>query len=507
MTDRWAQAEENFRRQEANRRYRRDEAAWARSGDRRTPAPVAGDTGGWDPYGDEETTVLPVYADDAIDEYADDELDEPPPRPARTKSRSRSDRPRSGRQRTTGQRNRQRTPAQRKKRSRIASRKAAERKKRRRTMFAAGGALALVFVLALGYVALQLANNFTAAEDFAGPPGPLVVVPVHEGETAQHVAETMYDKEVVASSAAFYEAAVQDSGMGSLRPGYYAVPSHSPAADAVSALVAEDSRVGALVVSEGRQLHDQHDVNTGARKEGIYTKIAEASCLGEGADQECLTYEELEAAGASTDLAALGVPEWARESVQQVPDRARQLEGLIAAGTWNFDPTGTPEQILKQLVVDSARNYESTGLLESSNTNGLSSYETLIAASLIEREALPQDMSKVARVIVNRLDVGQPLQFDSSVNYSLDTTEVATTDAARSEETPWNTYAKAGLPATPISAPSLEALNAMEEPEPGEWLYFVTVDKEGNTLFTESYSEHLNNIDRAMESGILDSGR
>jgi len=515
MTDRWAQAEENFRRQEANRRYRRDEAAWARSTNRRSSAPVAGDPerGGWDPYGDEETTVLPVYADDATDEYADEEVHEPTTRPARTRSRSRpdprprSDRPRSGGQRTTGQRNRQRTTGQRKKRSRIASRKAAERKKRRRTMFAAGGALALVLVLAVGYVVMKLANSYTAAEDFAGPPGPMVVVRVHEGDTAQQVAETMYDKGVVASSAAFYEAAVQDSEMGSLRPGYYAVPSQSPAEDAVSALVAEDSRVGALVVSEGRQLHDQHDVNTGSRKEGIYTKIAEASCLGEGADQDCLTYEELEAAGANTDLAALGVPEWARESVQQVPDRARQLEGLIAAGTWNFDPTGTPEQILRQLVADSARSYESTGLLESNSTNGLSPYETLIAASLIEREALPQDMSKVARVIVNRLDVGQPLQFDSSVNYSLDTTEVATTDVARAEATPWNTYANAGLPATPISSPSLEALNAMEEPEPGNWLFFVTIDKEGNTLFTDSYSEHLSNIDRAMESGILDSGR
>lgn len=501
MTDRWAQAEERFRRQEADRKYRRDEAAWARASRAQTSAPAAGDRDdewdGWDSYNDDDTTVIPVYTDDDPLDEADTEppAKAPTKRPARTRARAARER---GEKRPAGQRG---------KRSRIASRKAAERKKKRRTLILVGAALALVLVVAVGYAGMKFMNRYTPAEDFAGPPGPLVVVQVRSGDTATQIAETMYDKGIVASSAAFYEAAVQNSAMNTVHPGYYAIPSHSPAVDAVSALVSEESRVGALVVSEGRQLHDQHDVNTGARKEGIYTKIAAASCIGDAADARCVTYEQLEAAGASMDLAALGVPEWAMEAVRQVPDRARQLEGLIAAGTWNFDPTGTAEQILKQLVSESARSYESTGLLQSSGNTGLSPYETLIAASLVEREALPQDMGKVARVIVNRLEIGQPLQFDSTVNYTLDTTEVATTDADRARKTPWNTYAMAGLPATPISAPSLAALSAMENPEPGDWLYFVTIDQKGTTLFTDSYSQHLRNIDRAMESGILDSGR
>uniref|UniRef100_UPI003CC7F032 endolytic transglycosylase MltG n=1 Tax=Nocardia cyriacigeorgica TaxID=135487 RepID=UPI003CC7F032 len=351
--------------------------------------------------------------------------------------------------------------------------------------------------------ATLVSSSWPAAGFSAARGGRPVVVRVHPGETATEIADTMAAKGVVASSAAFYEAAVRNSNMNSVQPGYYAIPSRSPAADAVAALVKPDSRVGNLVISEGRQLHDQHDVNTGARKEGIYTKIAAASCIG----TDCVTYQELEAAGAGMDLAALGVPEWAMESVRQVPDRARQLEGLIAAGSWDFDPSGTPEQILKELVSASAALYESTGLLQSGGETGLTPYESLIAASLVEREALPQDMGKVARVIVNRLKVDQPLQFDSTVNYALDTTEVATTDADRARRTPWNTYAMAGLPATPIAAPSAAALRAVEQPEPGPWLYFVTIDKQGTTLFTQSYTEHLRNIDRAMESGILDSGR
>ncbi|WP_063043159.1 endolytic transglycosylase MltG, partial [Nocardia pseudovaccinii] len=402
---------------------------------------------------------------------------------------------------------RRRSAPSRGRRSRAASRKAAERKKRRRNLWLIGALFVALFAGAAVFAGMKVVKMFGAPEDFAGPVGPLVVVQVHPGDTSNQIAEEMHKKGIVASSEAFFQAAVRNSNMNSVQPGYYAIPSHSPSTQAVTALLGKSSRVGNLVVSEGRQLHDQQDVNTGSRKDGIYRKIADASCVGTGTNQKCITYDQLDTAGAGADLNALGVPSWAEQRVRDVPDRTRQLEGLIAAGTWDFDPSGTPDQILKQLVSASARSYESTGLLQSGAETKLNPYQTLIAASLVEREALPQDMGKVARVIVNRLADNQPLQFDSTVNYALDRTEVATTDADRAKRTPWNTYAMPGLPATPISAPSLNAMRAVENPEPGTWLYFVTVDKQGTTLFTESYSEHLRNIEKARQSGILDSGR
>ena len=523
MTDRWAQAEERFRQREAERRYRRNDEAW-------------------EDYED-DTTVIPRYIDEDYDEelVAQRSRHAAPPPAEREESRrgraqrdetapprrSRGDgldggRPgasgRSGRGRAerSGSRSEERTKSRlerqsgapsRGRRSRAASRKAAERKKRRRNLWLMGALFVLLFAGAAVFAGLKVVKMFGAPEDFSGPVGPLVVVQVHPGDTSNQIAEEMQKKGVVASSEAFFQAAVRNSNMSSVQSGYYAIPSHSPAIQAVTALLGKSSRVGNLVVSEGRLLHDQKDVNTGSRKDGIYRKIADASCVGTGTNQKCVTYDQLDAAGASADLATLGVPSWAEQRVRDVPDRSRQLEGLIAAGTWDFDPSGTPEQILKQLVSASARSYESTGLLQSGAETKLNPYQTLIAASLVEREALPQDMGKVARVIVNRLAVNQPLQLDSTVNYALVDTEVATTDDDRDTRTPWNTYAMPGLPATPISAPSLNALRAIENPDPGKWLYFVTVDKQGTTLFTESYSEHLVNRDKARLSGILDSGR
>ncbi|MFC4126895.1 endolytic transglycosylase MltG [Nocardia rhizosphaerae] len=502
MTDRWARAEERYRAREADRRYpRRDD--WgldARTAGEQSP-PATQDH--WDD--DDDTNVIPRYEDEGYD-------DEPQPEPERAapvrrrpvgraapggkQARGRADREPDGAGRRSGGG---------RERSRIASRKAAERKRRRRTLWVVGGVFAVLFVLAGGFAGYKLMSGITPPEDFAGPPGELVVIQVHPGDTATEIAETMKDKGVVASSAAFYEAAVRNSNMNGVQPGFYTVGVNSPAADAVTALVGGKSRVGNVTVSEGRLLHDKHDVSTGGRYDGIYRKIADASCYG--TQQKCVTYEQLDAAGASSDLAALGVPEWAMQGVRNSPDPSRQLEGLIAAGTWDFDPSAPPQEILRQLISTSVERYESTGLLQSGGNTGLTPYETLIAASLVEREAKPQDMSKVARVIVNRLEVDQMLQFDSTVNYTLDTTEVATTDADRATETAWNTYAMQGLPITPIAAPSVAALQAMENPEPGAWLYFVTVDKEGTTLFTESYSEHLRLVAQAQRSGILDSSR
>jgi len=148
-----------------------------------------------------------------------------------------------------------------------------------------------------------------------------------------------------------------------------------------------------------------------------------------------------------------------------------------------------------------------SGLLDTAQSLGLSPYDILVVASLVQQEANPQDFPKVAQVIYNRLHEHRTLEFDSTVNYPLDRREVATSDADRAQRTPWNTYVSQGLPATAICSPGVEALHAAEHPEPGDWLYFVTIDAQGTTLFTRDYRQHLANIELAKHNGVLDSAR
>ena len=156
---------------------------------------------------------------------------------------------------------------------------------------------------------------------------------------------------------------------------------------------------------------------------------------------------------------------------------------------------------------NSKEQYENTGLVSTAENVGLSPYDMLVAASLVEREAPEGDFDKVARVILNRLHENQRLEFDSTVNYGLSEVEVATTDEDRKRLTPWNTYAKEGLPDTPIASPGQQALHAIENPAEGDWLYFVTVDRNGRTVFNRDFEAHERAIEESRRNGVLDSNR
>lgn len=63
-----------------------------------------------------------------------------------------------------------------------------------------------------------------------------------------------------------------------------------------------------------------------------------------------------------------------------------------------------------------------------------------------------------------------------------------------------------GLPATPIGAVGTDALVATENPTPGPWLYFVTVDNKGTTLFTDDFAQHERNRQKACDTKFLTVG-
>jgi UPF0755 protein len=85
-----------------------------------------------------------------------------------------------------------------------------------------------------------------------------------------------------------------------------------------------------------------------------------------------------------------------------------------------------------------------------------------------------------------------PLQSDATVSYGVRGSTVATSDADRADPNLYNTYKYPGLPVGPIAAPGSLAIDAAVNPVAGKWLYFVTVNlKTGETVFTETYAEHL----------------
>ncbi|WP_295628271.1 endolytic transglycosylase MltG [uncultured Corynebacterium sp.] len=361
--------------------------------------------------------------------------------------------------------------------------------------------LSILIVVGVGFLWMRGG----VSGDYSGDGnGEVVVVEVADGSSLSDLAADLNEQDVVATEDAFISAANGHARSGELQPGFYRLEQRMSADSAVEALLDPENQAGTVDIPTGTRLMDTHIVASDDVRKGIFTLISEASCMGE---DDCISVDELQRAAGTGDPAALGVPDWAAAEVSSRGDDPRRLEGLITPGVHRFNPQASPEEIISTLVSESAVRYEETGLEASAANVGLSPYELIVAASLVEMEAPAGDFDKVARVILNRLEAPMRIQFDSTVNYDLEDQEVATTDEDRARVTAWNTYAKDGLPDTPIASPSIEAITAMENPAEGDWLYFVTVDLDGRTVFTSTFEEHEAAIGESIANGVLDSNR
>ena len=60
---------------------------------------------------------------------------------------------------------------------------------------------------------------------------------------------------------------------------------------------------------------------------------------------------------------------WAIDPVKALGTDHRRIEGLIAPGTWNVDPSATGQDILSTLIAASVSQYEQKGLLDAGSAS------------------------------------------------------------------------------------------------------------------------------------------
>ena len=371
----------------------------------------------------------------------------------------------------------------------VRTRPPSDRHRRRRlvllgTALLAGAMLVAAAVLLLG------------PEDFPGDGTGSVVIRVQQGDSTSAIAQTLVDSGVVASRGAFVNAAADEDGISRVQPGFYELREGMSGASAAEAMVDPDRRVGFMDVRGGVQLDDTRAPD-GSVAPGVLSQISEATCLGrDTGEPRCTGVDELRSTMAGADPAEIGVPEWAHEGFRAAAPE-RRLEGLVAPGPYDIDPNGSATEVLRDVLETSSERLAAAGL------SGDGAYRTLVLASLVEKEAVPQDMPRVARVIENRLQQDQRLELDSTVNYPLDVQALRTTAEARRAPGPYNTYLNTGLPPTPVSSVSNGALAAAEAPEPGPWLFFVRCTTEGASCFAVTYPEHQGNVARAQAAGAF----
>ncbi|WP_028183294.1 endolytic transglycosylase MltG [Salinispora arenicola] len=376
------------------------------------------------------------------------------------------------------------------------------RRQRQRRSGSGGGrgktALALLLTLVLlgglgggAFYGFERIQNFLGTPDYDGSGTEAVTVEIMEGALIADMAVTLYEAGVVKSTKAFIEAAEDDGRSKTIQPGQYQLRRQMSGASAVAALLDLTNRVvNGITIPEGRTA------------KSVYKLLSEKTNV---------PVTEFEAA--AKNPIALGVPEW---WFTRTDDRKVEpsIEGFLFPDTYEFPPKSTAESILGLMVERFLTVAEELRFVDRvQNERQIAPYEALIVASLAQAEAgVPGDLGKVARVAYNRVYGDFPcncLEMDVTINYHLELTGQKTKTSAEMTEdelldtkSPYSRKLR-GLIPTPINNPGQLALEGAMDPPPGKWLYFVAINKEGQSAFAETYEEQLRNEAKAREAGVI----
>lgn len=176
---------------------------------------------------------------------------------------------------------------------------------------------------------------------------------------------------------------------------------------------------------------------------------------------------------------------------QQLGITAPALEGQFLPDTYLFAKNSSDLDVLRRAHHALQRQLDRVWATRDPQLRVNSPWELLILASIVEKETgLPADRPKVAAVFANRLRQGMPLQTDPTVIYGLGANfdgNLRKIDLLT--DTPWNTYTRSGLPATPICMPGIKALEVTSRPANTNDVYFVARG-DGSSEFSATLDAH-----------------
>jgi UPF0755 protein len=167
------------------------------------------------------------------------------------------------------------------------------------------------------------------------------------------------------------------------------------------------------------------------------------------------------------------------------------LEGYIYGETYEFSSSATVDDVLERTFDEMYAVVEEHDLVKKYKKRGLSLYQGITLASIVQREVNgATDQKKVAGVFFNRLKEGMILGSDVTYQYIADKTGQPRSPDLDSR---YNTRKYAGLTPGPIASPGESALLAVAEPTSSSYLFFLSGDDD-KTYFARTEAEHERNI-------------
>lgn len=194
----------------------------------------------------------------------------------------------------------------------------------------------------------------------------------------------------------------------------------------------------------------------------------------------------------------------------------QDLEGFLFPDTYFITPGKTvadksvSQAIIKKLLDNFSEKF-TPQMQTQARARGMSVYQILTLASIIEKEtgrnavtqeqkdALASERKIIAGIFYNRLNSGQPLQSDATINFITKKNNPAPFSEDLQVKSPYNTYLHAGLPPGPICNPSLSSITAALYPAKTDYFYFLHKQPSGEAVYSETYEQHLMNKQKYLK--------
>jgi UPF0755 protein len=171
------------------------------------------------------------------------------------------------------------------------------------------------------------------------------------------------------------------------------------------------------------------------------------------------------------------------------------LEGFLFPDTYRFLPRTTTAEVLTRFLLEFDTQVTSQMRTDAS-ARGLTLYQVVILASIVEREAVHDDeRPTIASVYLNRLDLNMKLEADPTTQYAIAGPENWWPPLdldPRSVDHSYNTYVYDGLPPGPIANPGLSSIRAVIYPAQTDYIFFrARCDGSHYHNFSVTYEQHV----------------
>lgn len=314
--------------------------------------------------------------------------------------------------------------------------------------------------------------------------GRAVMITIVDGEDDSAVAEKLQDAELI-NQTWYFENKMRLGGL-ELRPGTYDLRvgmSTNQILDTITIAVVEEEADGDATTASGPE-RPAFDVTfiEGQRLEQNAVELEQAGMPGAAAEYIELTNN---------------IEFW-QDSYPFLADVPADgsLEGFLFPSTYTVPGNATVASVINYQLTTFEQNL-TPDILAGYEAQGLTVYEAVTVASIVEREAaVAIERPSIAEVYLNRLNDGTTLNADPAQQYGIGIADNwwPEMDGAMLEEsktTPYDTYNNEGLPPGPIANPGSASLQAVSQPTNDGYMFFVTKSDGSNEhVFTFTLEEH-----------------